>query len=302
MIPYILDLFTLAAIFTVFVLGLNLQFGFTGLINFGHVAFLAIGAYGTVIMILTYRWPLLPAMLAGIVLAALLSLPIGLASLRMRHDFLAIATIGFAEIVRMFITNETWLTRGPQGLHGFRVPLEGLDLTPLGHRVAFLALAMVAAAAAFTVIHRATATPWGRVLKGIREDEDAAIALGKNTRTFKIQALVIGSAIAGLAGAFWAFYLKYINPRQFMPLLTFEGWLVMVLGGAGSNWGVALGSLLYHGLYRVTRPLEQSGLGIMTGHQVAALRMMIVGLVLVGLMMFRPQGIFGRKEELTLDR
>lgn len=302
MIAYIIDLFTLAAIFTVFVLGLNLQFGFTGLINFGHVAFLAIGAYGMVIMMLTYGWPLLPAMLAGTVLAALFSLPVGLASLRMRQDFLAIVTIGFAEIVRMFITNETWLTRGPQGLHGFRVPFEALRLTPLGNRVALLLLSMAAAAGAFAFINRATTTPWGRVLKGIREDEDAAIALGKNTRTFKIQTLTIGSAIAGLAGAFWAFYLKYINPRQFMPLLTFEGWLVMVLGGAGSNWGVAAGSLLYHGLYRITRPLEQSGLGFMTGHQVAALRMMVVGLTLVALMMFRPQGIFGRKEELTLDR
>lgn len=302
MIEYILDLFTLAAVFTVFVLGLNLQFGITGLINFGHVAFLAIGSYGMAILMLKYAWPLIPALLAGVALASLFSLIIGFASLRLRQDYLAIVTIGFSEIVRTFITNEAWLTRGPQGLHGFATPMEWFTRDPFGQRIVLFLLAVLVAAVIFAVINRATHTPWGRVLKGIREDEDAAIALGKNTRTFKIQALAIGSAIAGLAGALWAFYLKYLNPRQFLPLLTFEGWMIMVLGGAGNNWGVALGALLYHGLYRITRPLEQSGIGGLTGHQVAALRVMVVGLVLVLLMMFRPQGLLGRKEELSLDR
>src|SRR5690606_30231830 len=248
-IAYIADFLTLAAIFTVFVLGLNLQFGITGLINFGHVGFMAIGSYTMVILMLragwhwlpaglggiavaalfslfiglaalrlradylaigSYTivilrlragWHWLPAGLGGIAVAALFSLFIGLAALRLREDYLAIVTIGVAEIVRMVANNEVWLTRGPQGMFGFATPLDGLGLSVHEYRVAFLILCVSVMLAVLAVITFATNSPWGRVLKGIREDEDVAMSLGKNTRVFKIQSLALGSAFAGLTGA-----------------------------------------------------------------------------------------------------
>lgn len=302
MTAYVADFLTLAAIFTVFVLGLNLEFGMTGLINFGHVAFMAIGAYTMVIVVQRLHWAWFPAMLAGIVMAALFSLLIGLAALRLREDYLAIVTIGFAEIIRMVANNEFWLTRGPQGMSGFRTPLDGLGLGRLEYRLAFLAFCLVFMLIVLGAISYASRSPWGRVLRGIREDEDVAMALGKNVRSFKIQALTLGSAFAGLAGVLMAYYLRYINPHQFQPITTFEAWMVMVLGGAGNNWGMALGAVLYFGLYRITRPFEQMGTALLSGQQVASLRIMIIGLALILLMMYRPQGLTGRREELTLDR
>lgn len=300
-IAYLVGLLTTIVIVGLFTLGLNLQFGFTGLINFGHAAFMAVGAYTMVILMVKAGWPLWIAMAAGVVLAAVFSLLIGGAALRLREDYLAITTIGFAEIVRLVITNEFWLTRGPQGMFGFPVPLEWLPLTPFGHRVVFMVYCTVLAGLVFWFSQRAAGSPWGRVLKGIREDEDAAIALGKNTKAFKLQSLALGSAMAGLSGVLMAFFLRYINPFQFVPLTTFEGWMIMVLGGAGNNWGVLLGSFLYFGLFTGTRQLETAGLAHLTGQQVAALRIVFIGVLLVLLMMYRPQGLLGRKEELTLE-
>jgi len=300
---YIINVVTTAAVYAVFVLGLNLQFGYTGIVNFGHVAFMAIGAYTTVLLSLA-GWPLIAAIAAGVLLAALASLLIGLPALRLREDYLAITTIGFAEVIRIIINNEVELTRGPQGIFRFPLPFESWGLSPLGWRVAFMILCLVTLAAVYLLLQRLTNSPWGRVLKAIREDEDAAIALGKNTRVFKLWSLALGSAIAGLSGVLLAYLLAYINPREFLPLTTFTGWMIMVLGGAGSNVGVMVGSLLYFGLFSLTRPLESSGLVALglTGQQVGALRVILIGIFLVVLMMYRPQGLFGRKEELSLDR
>lgn len=300
---YVINVVTTATVYAIFVLGLNLQFGFTGILNFGHVAFMAIAAYASVLLSLA-GWPLIAAAAAGILLAGAASLLIGLPALRLREDYLAITTIGFAETVRIIINNEVELTRGPQGIFRFPIPFESWGLTPLGWRVAFMILCLVAMLAVYLILQRLTRSPWGRVLKAIREDEDAAIALGKNTRVFKLWSLALGSAIAGLAGILLAFLLSYINPREFLPLTTFTGWMIMVLGGAGSNIGVMVGSLLYFGLFSLTRPLESSGLLALglTGQQVGALRIFLIGVFLVVLMMYRPQGLFGRKEELSLDR
>jgi len=300
---YVINVVTTATVYAIFVLGLNLQFGFTGILNFGHVAFMAIAAYASVLLSLA-GWPLIAAAAAGILLAGAASLLIGLPALRLREDYLAITTIGFAETVRIIINNEVELTRGPQGIFRFPIPFESWGLTPLGWRVAFMILCLVAMLAVYLILQRLTRSPWGRVLKAIREDEDAAIALGKNTRVFKLWSLALGSAIAGLAGILLAYLLSYINPREFLPLTTFTGWMIMVLGGAGSNLGVMVGSLLYFGLFSLTRPLESSGLLALglTGQQVGALRIFLIGVFLVVLMMYRPQGLFGRKEELSLDR
>ena len=300
LLSYLLGFLTNLVIFALFSLGLNLQFGHTGLINFGHVAFMGVGAYTMVIIALSGA-PLWLAMLVAVITAGAFGLLIGLPVIRLRDDYLAIVTIGFAEIIRMVLNNESWLTRGPQGMFGFPVPFENLGLSPLGHRALFLAWVLLTAGLVFWLVNRLTGSPWGRVLKAIREDETVASSLGKNTVAYKLQALVIGAMIAGLAGVQLALFLRYINPRNFMPLTTFVAWLIMIMGGVGRNWGVVIGSMIYFGLNAATQQFMARGLGPLTGGQMGALRMMLVGLILVLLMLYRPQGILGRKEEMTLE-
>ncbi len=299
LLGYLLGFLTNAAIFTLFVLGLNLQFGFTGLINFGHVAFMGLGAY-TMALLSVAGWPLLVAVPVAIAVSAVFGFLIAIPSLRLREDYLAIVTIGFAEIIRLVLNNEEWLTRGALGVHGYTVPFADLDLDPLLFRFLFLLMCLVFVAAIFVGMQYLTRTPWGRVLQAIREDEDVALALGKNTVSYKIQAFILGAAVAGLSGVLLAWFHHSIEPRYFLPLTTFIGWMIMILGGVGRNWGAVVGSLLYWGIFSASRSLES--FMVLSGAQVGALRMMAIGALLVLMMMYRPQGLLGKKEELSLDR
>jgi neutral amino acid transport system permease protein len=374
MIGYLVSLIIFTASYALFSLGLNLQWGFTGLINFGHVAFMTIGAYTTVLLSLA-GVPLLLATLAGAVLAALLGLMIGFSTLRLREDYLAIVTIGVSEVVRLIALNEEWLTRGSRGVFNYPLPLDWLTrptlptrlgmiglwtvlfvlagwqlwkwmkrrVKQLGHKgtepeqqVEYIArllcgmagfifgvvLCVVGAIALYDYSYKAglmlilvsvlalvywrlevlTRSPWGRVLKAIREDEEVAKALGKNVFWYKLQAFMLGGAIAGIAGAFYAWDLSFINPDGFIPLLTFQSWTIVVLGGAGNNAGTLLGAAIFWLYYSVTRFALPAVLPWLREDQLGALRIMVIGLLLMVLMMARPQGILGKKEELTLGR
>jgi ABC-type branched-subunit amino acid transport system permease subunit len=295
---YLIFLTTSTAIFALFSLGLNLQWGFTGLINFGHVVFMTMGAYTTVLLSLQ-GVPLLIAVLAGATMAALLGLLMGVATLRLRQDYLAIVTIGVSEIARLIALNEEWLTRGSFGIQGFPLPLGNLGAE--GEKIALMMLALVVLGLVFWGLERLVRSPWGRVLKAIREDEEVAKALGKNVFWYKLQALMLGGAIAGSAGAFYAWQLTTVYPDNFQPQVTFDAWIMIVLGGAGNNLGSLLGAIIFQAYYAITRfvlpqlvPLDDARLG--------AFRIMIIGLLLMILMIWRPQGILGKKEELTLGR
>ena len=365
---YLVALIILTSIFALFSLGLNLQWGYTGLINFGHIAFMTVGAYTTVLLS-QKSVPIVLAALIGSGVAALLGLAIGFSTLRLREDYLAIVTIGVSEVVRLIALNEEWLTGGTRGVYGYALPLGELTRPTLVTKYGMIALWTgifglagwqlvrwmrrrlnsrgveakrigvgkllwgVTAILAGFILYVAGAmalydysykaglmlvvvtvvalvywrlevlgrSPWGRVLKAIREDEEVAKALGKNVFWYKLQALMLGGAIAGLAGAFYAWNLTFINPEGFIPLLTFQAWTIVVLGGAGNNAGTILGATIYWLYNTVTRfalpaivPLDDSRLG--------ALRVMTIGLILIVLMMVRPQGILGKKEELTLGR
>jgi neutral amino acid transport system permease protein len=441
---YIVSLIIFTAIFAVFGLGLNLQWGFTGLINFGHVAFMTLGAYTTALLT-TIPIPGLPtplqiigAVLIGATLAAALGLLIGISTLRLREDYLAIVTIGVSEIVRLVALNEEWLTRGSFGIQRYPLPLGQFNpnlptriamiavllgivlvayghlwgwmvrqlqgtsrsqliasLIPLGSYIVSLTvlviavglgarslkaaatlpswalgLGLLAATIAIGILYtglaqrvltplpaRATAlslilsslisllggwvttiaaialyhysrnptknglmwisvlivallyvalqtlvrSPWGRILKAIREDEAVARALGKNVFWYKLQAFMLGGFIAGIAGSLYAWQLTVVYPDNFQPLVTFNAWTIVVLGGAGNNLGTLLGATLFWAYQSGTRfilsdiiPLGDSRLG--------AFRVMLIGLLLMVLMVWRPQGILGNKEELTLGR
>ncbi|MFM2430053.1 MAG: hypothetical protein RLZZ511_1266 [Cyanobacteriota bacterium] len=368
---YLVFLTTIAAIYAIFSLGLNLQWGFTGLMNFGHAGFMAIGAYGAILLNLA-GVPMLVAVLIGGGLAALLGLLMGISTLRLREDYLAIVTIGFSEIIRLVAKNEDWLTQGDLGIQGLKIPLEtfkpnvftrygmvaiitaivglgawrtgryfwtqfraaqGLALISTGigagliglvglsaysvcvqallnfkrqpAQTALMLLSVMTLALVYVGLERLVHSPWGRVLKAIREDEAVPRALGKNIFSYKLQSLMLGGFIAGVGAVLLAWQLTNLNPEQYKTDITFTTWTIVVLGGAGSNPGTILGAVIFCAYNSITRDLDKlpllSALKLQAD-QIGALRIMLIGLILMGLMIWRPQGILGNKDELSLNR
>lgn len=297
---------TTAGIYAIFVLGLQVEVGDTGLINFGHVAFMAIGAYTTGLLLTNdvSVWLAVPlALLAGALAGVLLGVP----TLRLRADYFAITTIAAGEILRILIHNQTGTTGGPQGLRGASGPwrdfnrdalelFEGIGLT-LDRRVPLLVLVWLSALLIGLLLLRLGRTPWRRVLRAVRENEDAAAAAGKPVFLYKLQALALGSAIAALAGVFFTLFSTTLFPENFEPIVTFIGFAILILGGIGSYFGVVMGSIVISFIVAGTRFIDFP----LDADKVAALRFVAIGLIIMAVMAFRPQGLLGKKEELHLD-
>jgi branched-chain amino acid transport system permease protein len=297
----------IAGIYTIFALGLQLNVGFTGIQNFGQAAFMAIGAYSMAILVLDHGvsfWLSLPI---AILITIAFGLIVGLPSLRLRADYFAIATIAAAEAIRLVALNARELTGGAQGLYGFgddwdsvAETIEGwiqdLGWTDVPTLFPLFLVTWGLALLLMFVLSRVQQTPWGRVLRAIREDEDAARALGKNAFAYKLQSLSIAATLGAISGFILALNLRFVVPDEFLPIVTFIGYAVLVLGGLANYWGVAVGSIilwtLLEGLRFLELPLSET--------RISALRFMIVGLLLILLMAFRPQGIFGKREEMVL--
>ncbi len=295
----------LAGIYAIFTLGLQLNVGFTGIFNFGQAGFMAIGAYTMGILVVRAGWSMWAAMAASIFVAMLAGVLIGLPSLRLRADYFAIATIAFAEIVRYVAVNARGLTGGSQGLLGFDDAWLDVSDTILGWLPAawqdqfllpLLIVVWLFALVLTGLLALLQRTPWGRVLRAIREDEDAARALGKNVFAYKLQSIAIAAALGAVAGWFVALNLAFVEPSSFEPLFTFIGFTILVLGGLASYVGVAIGALILWTLLEATRFLDLP----LAAEKVAALRFVIVGLALILLVAFRPQGILGKREEMVL--
>jgi branched-chain amino acid transport system permease protein len=296
----------LAGTYTIFALGLQINVGFTGIVNFGQAGFMAIGAYTMGILVVKAGWSFWVALPAATAVAMAAGLLIGLPSLRLRADYFAIVTIAFAEIVRYVAQNARELTGGNQGLLGYDDAwadvsawiLNRLDAVGLGDQFLFPLLLVTWATALVLIVLLSVVqqTPWGRVLRAIREDEDAARALGKNTFAYKLQSLMIGAALGAVAGYFLALNLAFVSPESFEPLFTFIGYAVLILGGLASYAGVALGAIVLWTLLEATRFLDLP----LAAEKVAALRFMLVGLLLILLMAFRPQCILGNRREMVL--
>jgi ABC-type branched-subunit amino acid transport system permease subunit len=310
-----------AGIYTILALGLQVQFGFTGLLNFGHAAFMAVGAYTMAILFVKAGWPLWGASLAAIAVAMAFGLLLGLPTLRLRADYLAITTIAFAEIVRYVAINEQGLTGGPVGTIALAGPGEaasynrewldfqgavqdnlervlGDDAT---RDVTMLILVWVVALVLLVVVEAAVRTPWGRVLKSIREDEDAAASLGKNVFAYKLQALAIGAALAAIAGLFFAFQFSFFSPGDFDPLVTFFAYTIVILGGTARNWAVPVGAVVFGVIFAGTRFFDFAPFSLLESGERAYVRLIVIGLVLIGLILFRPQGLLGRRDEMVLE-
>ena len=288
----------IAGIYGIFALGLNLQWGYAGLLNFGHVAFMAIGAYATILLSMNgISLPL--AVLAGMILAGVAGAFLGVATLKLREDYLAIVTIGFSEILRFLLLNEAWLTKGSFGLYGYPRPFQDL-VSAQDYNLLLMCIVIFALAVVYALLEILARSPWGRVLKSIRDDEAVSVSLGKNAFQYKIQTLVLGSAIAALSGSLLAFYLQYINPMNFQPVETFYAWIIVIMGGSGNNRGTIIGAILLWGFFSTTRFIE--GYLYFSPSAASAMRIVLIGTILIVLMMFRPQGILGRKEELAIGR
>jgi branched-chain amino acid transport system permease protein len=297
----------LAGIYVIFAVGLQMNVGFTGIFNFGQVGFMAVGAYSMAILTAEEGMNFWVSLPISVLITIGFGLIVGLPSLRLRADYFAIATIAAAEAIRLVALNARDLTNGAQGIFGFDESWdsvsEGIEdfIVDLGWTdvPSLFPLLLVTWAVAVLLIlgfSRIQRTPWGRVLRAIREDEDAARALGKNAFAYKLQSLALAATTGAIAGFFLALNLKFVVPDEFQPLVTFIGYVVLLLGGLASYWGLAVGSVILwtvlEGLRFLELPLSET--------KIAALRFIILGLVLIALMAFRPQGAFGKREEMVL--
>jgi ABC-type branched-subunit amino acid transport system permease subunit len=305
-----------AGIYTIVALGLQIQFGFTGLLNFGQVAFMAIGAYTMAILVVKEGWSIWLAGALGVVAAAVGGLTLGLPTLRLRADYFAIVTIAFSEIVRFVATNEGSLTGGSQGTialggvgtatqyNGQWAAFQGHVQRTLGFSssdAAMLVIVWAVAVLLLTLTWLALRTPWGRVLRSIREDEDAAASLGKNVFAYKLQSLTLGAALGGIGGLFFAWQFSFFSPSDFEPLLTFFAWMILLLGGVGRVWAVPVGALVFGFIFAGTRFLDFAPFSWFASDQRAYLRLIVIGVVIIVLVVWRPQGLLGRREELVLE-
>ena len=297
-------------------LGLAVHFGFTGLVNFGQAGFMAIGAYGYAISTLSFGFPIWGALLVGIGGSIVFALILGIPTLRLRADYLAIVTIAASEILRLIFTTNSldFITGSANGLSGFKGTFADLNPIPKGTygfgpftmneydlflRIVAWSVVILAALLVWQLIR----SPWGRVIKGIREDEDAVRALGKNVYAYKMQSLILGGILGSVAGMIFILP-RAVVPANYATTLTFFIYTILLLGGAATVLGPIAGSMIFWVLLSVVsgfvaRAQAAGWFPGMSSVQAGQVRFIVVGIVLMLLVIFRPQGIFGNKKELA---
>jgi ABC-type branched-subunit amino acid transport system permease subunit len=294
----------IAGIYTIFSLGLQVQFGIAGLPNFGNAAFMAISAYTMAIAVARYDMPMILAAPLGVLAAVAFGLLLAIPTLRLRADYLAIATIAAAEIVRYLVLN----LLGPGFAANYNSEWQWLQgqvrtaiSTLVGFRVtsdvAMIAIVWPVALMLLGLTWYLVRSPWGRVLRAIREDEEAATALGKDVFKYKLQAFSAGAAVAGIAGLFFAWQVSNFSPDDFRPTLTFYAFVIVILGGKTNVWAVPVGAIAFSVIFAGTRFLNFWPLSLFSSGDRAFLRLMLVGLALMVLVIWRPQGLLGNRRE-----
>lgn len=273
--------------------GLALQYGFTGLINFGYVGFFAIGAYCSALLSMK-GVPLPVSFLAATLLAAIVAWPLGIITLRLSGDYLAIITLGFSESLRMALQKEEWLTRGVHGIPGLPRVFDDWAGAGSGDKT-LLVLLLITNVAVFAVMRHLVRSPFGRVIASIRDNEIAVSALGKSPPAFKTRSLMLGSAVAGLAGAFQAHYVTFISPDQFVPIITFYVWIAIILGGAGRISGIIVGTIILLAFLEGSRFMRDFVIGV-SEVQLASVRFFIIGMALICTVLYRPDGLFAPRK------
>jgi ABC-type branched-subunit amino acid transport system permease subunit len=296
-----------AGIYAIFAIGLQIQVGHGGVDNFGQVAFFLIGAYGSTLLTERWGWSLTMGVLGAMVIAMAASLLVTLPALRLRGDFLAITTLAFGEILRNVALNERDLTKGAIGLDSLKFRTDVVRPMIRDYRqrdididrvIPLLGLTWLLVIVVALVTWLLLRTPWGRVLRAVREDAAAVRALGKNAFLYQAQAMAIGAAWGALAGVLYAWNQVHFSPNSFEPIVTFAGFVIIIVAGLGTIWGTVVMAVVIQGLL-----IEGSRYWLdtsLTNAQEASLRYMVVGLVLMLVVGLRPQGIFGKREELAV--
>ena len=286
---YLLAMAVFAGFYGLMALGLNVIFGLAGMINLGLVGFFAIGAYTSALLTVKLGWPMLGGCLAGLLVAAACGAVVAVITARLKGDYLAIVTLGFAEVIRLVASNEIWRTNGTDGISNLPGPGRGV-LTPFEFNLLSLAIVWSVVIVTALLLGRLSASPFGRVLRAIREDEMVAAVAGKQVLRFKVQAFAVGAAVLGLAGAMYGHFNAYIAPDGFQPLITSYVVLALTAGGTGMMRGAVLGGIVVVALMEGTRFLAVLVPGL-APVQVAAIREATIGLALIAVLYLRPQGL-----------
>jgi branched-chain amino acid transport system permease protein len=288
MLSYAVFTLTICGIYALLALSLNLIWGGVGLVNLGLAGFFAVGAYASAIATGAGA-PVLAGWGAALIVGAAVGLVVTFATLRLRDDYLAIVTLGFAEVIRLIALNERWLTKGSDGISGIRAPLKA-ELGLQGFSLFYLALVSTIVLLVWLLLRRLDASPYGRAMKAIREDQQLAAFAGKQVLRFKWQAFALSAAIAALAGALYAHFQSYISPDHFQPLITIYIFLAVTAGGVGRPSGAVLGAYAVVIFLEATRFATELVPGLQPV-QLAALREILVGLALILVLHLRPQGL-----------
>ncbi|HTO85808.1 MAG TPA: branched-chain amino acid ABC transporter permease [Methylomirabilota bacterium] len=293
--------------YAIICLGLNIQWGQTGLFNVGVAGFVAVGAYTSALLTTPpaaarfggFELPIVAGWIGAMIGAGFCAGLVGAVTLRLRADYLAITTFGIATTIQLVALNTQGLTGGPFGIGFIPRPFAALAERPLAFSTANLALVGVVTLIAFVAVERLARSPWGRVLRAIREDETAAAALGKNPNLYRLQAFVLGGALMGLAGAVQAHFIGFIAPDNYVPALTFQVWAMLIVGGSGNNRGAVVGAVVVWGLWSLTGfamsaifPPEQQA-------RAAALQIVAIGVMLAVILLVRPRGLLGERKTVS---
>jgi len=304
----------MASIYAIFSLGLNVQWGYTGLLNFGIAGFFCIGAYTSALITtpkpsgalaeyvdqaIGLNQPFLVGVVGAAIACGLVAALIGLLTLRLKEGYLAISTIGIAESIRIFFNNEAWLANGPQGLVGLPKPLHGL-VPPKYYNYIYLVIVLAFLAIIYIALERGIRSPWGRVLRAIREDEVMAGADGKDVFIFKLQSLVLGAMIMGVGGALYAHFSAAIQPSTFTPMFgTFIIWTMLTAGGTGNNKGAILGTFVVWAIWSWSTYFIRKVVPAGFETRAPYIRYILIGLLLVIILLRRPRGLIGEERQVS---
>ena len=298
-LSYIVFFTTVASILAIAVLGLNLQWGNTGLFNGGVVAFFGAGAYGTLLLGGTPQpdhiagfelfYPI--ALVGGMSVAGILAWIVGILTLKMRHDYLAISTFGVAVAFENLMRNAEWLGGGAKGLRGFERPFRESLGDGFLYNLLFLIVVLLCLLATYRFLETLVSSPFGRLLRAIREDENAARSLGKSPARIRLTAFVSGSVIMGLAGGLYGTFYAFVSPQDVLPTLTFQIWAMLIVGGAGNNKGAVLGAFLIWGAWTLSGWVLSRFAPVEAQLYTGSIQYVLIGLVIVTMLLWRPQGL-----------
>jgi len=312
-VAYIVALAITAGIYAVFCLGLNIQWGYTGLFNIGIAGFFCIGSYASAMIttpkptgiyaqyvhqLFGLNLPFVFGLLGAALICGIIAFLIGIPTLRLGEDYLAISTLGIAETFRLIFNNEQWLANGARGLMGIPQPLQGL-VDPRHYNYIYLIIVVFIVIIVYLLIERAVRSPWGRVLRAIREDEVSAAMSGKDIFNFKMQSFVFGAMIMGLGGALYTHATRAISPEVFTPLYgTFIIWVMLMAGGSGNNKGAILGAYVIWGIWIGTKFMTDL-LPFTLKARAPYIRFLLIGILLEVILLYRPQGLLGEEKKVS---